>query len=82
LSFFESYSKYRFDINVSGGGVGDETSLTIARVMDDTVAFALREALLALPWAAGTVVDVQVSKQDYSDTLYTTNLKSVPPSFT
>lgn len=82
MSFSEAYSKYTFDLTVSNATAGDEASLVVSHCMTDAVAFELRTAILGLSWPSGTTVDVQVTKQDFADTLYTTNLTTTPPSFT
>jgi hypothetical protein len=82
MSVSSSYTKYSFLITVTDGNKEDDTGIEFIAGMTDSVAFALRDAILGLDWPTGVSVNVLLTKQDIGGTGYTTDLTTTPPSFT
>jgi hypothetical protein len=75
--------KYTFQITVTDGYKEDDNGLEfVAGNMTDSVAFALRDAIIGLDWPTGVSATVLITKREDTGTLYTTDLTTTPPSFT
>jgi hypothetical protein len=82
MSTTSSSTKYTFYIQIqNASGLDIQTGMEIDAGLTDSAAFELRDAILGVAWTSGMTVNVQVTKQDFTGTSYTTNLTS-PPSFT
>lgn len=81
-SDFSSRYDFSFEVNDTSGTTNFIAFEFLSRgVMDDTMAFALMDAVKGLAWPTGTTVDAAVSKQDVTAVSYATDLASTPPSF-
>jgi len=85
MSTTDTFTNYNFSFNnQETNGTMNMASFTLVSRggMSDAMAFALTEAFNGLPWPAGTTASATVSKEVITDTSYTTDTTSTPPSFT
>lgn len=84
MSVSNSHSDYVFNYAIDTSNGANEGGFTLSSYIgfDDSLAFALLEALNGLSWPPGITAPFTVTKTDAGYVSYTTNLTTSPPSFT
>lgn len=83
MSSIDAVTEYAFNFSVStdsGENDGGFTLTSLAGVTDE-IALGIAAAFNAQPWPHGVTAPMTVTKQDKEFRVYSTNLTSVPPTF-